>query len=423
MVTQREQSTFFFSLWVASRYLWQRRGEAGITVITAIAVIGVAIGVVTLNIVMAVMTGFQHELKGKILGADAHVTVRNLSGDIDQWQSVKKLIEEVSGIESVSPYTYSQALIQSDNFASGIIVRGVAENSGASRQLQSYLPTDFPMSDLFKPSLDGREHLPGIIVGAELARNLSLEIGSRVTVLTPQTTSTPFGLSPRFRRFLVVGIYSSGLIDYESGLAYVALEEAQKFFRMENRITAFEIRVTNVDQAPEKAQRISDNISKHFSGFYTRDWTQVNAAFFEAFKLEKRVYFIVLLLIIVMASFSIVSTLIMIVLEKRKDIAILKVLGSNHSVIARIFNIQGAIIGFLGVGIGTLIGVIGCYLLDRYGFPIDQRIFQMSTLPVKMVPLNFFIVAISAFAICCMATIYPARRAASLQPSEVLRYE
>jgi lipoprotein-releasing system permease protein len=188
-------------------------------------------------------------------------------------------------------------------------------------------------------------------------------------------------------------------------------------------ITAFEVRVEKVDDAPVVSRAIVDRLHQTLHGFYARDWTEVNQAFFEAFKLEKRVYFIVLLLIIVMASFSIVSSLIMVVLEKRKDIAILKVLGSNRSSIARIFNMQGAVIGALGVGIGTFGGFIGCVLLDTYGFPIDQRIFQMETLPVRIEPFNFLIVAVSAFAICCGATIYPSMRAAILQPSEVLRYE
>lgn len=424
MTSDSLKSRFYFSWWIATRYLWFRRGEAGITVITAISVIGVAIGVITLNMVMAVMTGFQTELKSKILGADAHITVRHFEGSIPEWEAVQPLIESVPGITSVSPYTYSQALIQTEQGASGIIIRGISENTGAAEQLDSYLSKDMPLTPLFHPSLDpNRPHLPGIVVGRELAKTLNLHIGGVVTLLTPQTTSTPFGLAPRFRRFEVVAVYASGLIEYESGLAYVALNEAQSFFRMGDDITAFEVRVEKVDDAPRVSRAIIDELHKKRNGFYTRDWTEVNEAFFEAFKLEKRVYFIVLLLIIVMASFSIVSSLIMVVLEKRKDIAILKVLGSNRSSIARVFNMQGAVIGALGVGIGTFGGFIGCVLLDTYGFPIDQRIFQMATLPVKIEPFNFFIVAVSAFAICCGATIYPSMRAATLQPSEVLRYE
>lgn len=424
MTLQSLKSRFFFSWWIATRYLWFRRGEAGITVITAISVIGVAIGVITLNMVMAVMTGFQTELKSKILGADAHITVRRFDGTIPGWEAIQPLIEAVPGVVSVSPYTYSQALIQTDQGASGIIIRGISEHTGAAQQLESYLSEDVPLSRLYHAPVDGDSpNLPGIVVGRELAKSLNLQVGGIVTLLTPQTTSTPFGLAPRFRRFKVIAVYASGLIEYESGLAYVALQEGQSFFRMGGDITAFEVRVDKVDDAPMVAKQIIVQLHKKLHGFYTRDWTEVNEAFFEAFKLEKRVYFIVLLLIIVMASFSIVSSLIMVVLEKRKDIAILKVLGSDRSSIAKIFNIQGAVIGALGVGIGTIGGFLGCVLLDTYGFPIDQRIFQMATLPVKMEPFNFFIVAVSAFAICCGATIYPSMRAASLQPSEVLRYE
>jgi lipoprotein-releasing system permease protein len=422
-----------FCWWVALRYLWSRRGEAGITIITIISIVGVAIGVVTLNMVMAVMTGFQTELKEKILGADAHITVRHFAGNINDWKKLQPVIARAPGVESVSAYTYQQALIQTKLGASGLIVRGIESRSSAATQLQTYMPQNTSLDGLFTPLIEEvidpvtneprTVAMPGIVIGKELAKNLDLHVGSVVTLLTPQTTSTPFGLTPRFKRFRVVAIYASGLIEYESGLAYIAMNEAQSFFRMEEKITAFEVRVHDVDSAPSVAKTIVEELHKNEHGFYTKDWTEVNAAFFEAFKLEKRVYFIVLLLIIVMASFSIVSSLIMIVLEKRKDIAILKVLGTHHRSIGFIFNLQGAVIGAIGVTVGTLAGLLGCFLLDTYGFPIDQRIFQMATLPVKIVPSNFFMVALCSFGICCLATIYPARRASKLHPSEVLRYE
>jgi lipoprotein-releasing system permease protein len=426
-------NSWAFSWWVALRYLWSSRAEASITVITGIAIIGVAIGVITLNMVMAVMTGFQTELKSKILGADAHITVRNLSGTVENWESLLQVIRDVQGVESVSPYTYSQALLQTKQGATGLLIRGLKEGTAAATQLGSYLDDPPRLRGMFEsvvekvtdPLRGGTRDvkLPGIAVGEELAKRFNLFEGAVVTLLAPQTTATPFGLTPRFRRFRVAAVYSSGLVEYESGLAYTSLEEAQSFFRLGADVSALEVRVRDVDSAPSVARAIVDAVGSTRQGFYTRDWTEVNEAFFEAFKLEKRVYFIVLLLIIVMASFSIVSSLIMVVLEKRKDIAILKTLGASSGSIAAVFNIQGAVIGGVGVFLGTVGGLLGSIALDTYGFPIDQRIFQMSTLPVKIVPLNFALVAISAFAICCLATVYPSRRAASLQPSDVLRYE
>jgi lipoprotein-releasing system permease protein len=222
---------------------------------------------------------------------------------------------------------------------------------------------------------------------------------------------------------LVVGIYSSGLVEYESGVAYVSLEEAQKFFGMKDAVSGLEVRVKDINAAPIIARQILDHLGGAGSGFTVSDWTATNKPLWDALQLEKRVYFIVLLLIIVMASFSIITTLIMIVLEKRKDIAIMKTLGASTKSVGRIFRIQGAVIGGLGTAIGLLLGFLGCVVLKRYGFPLDERIFQMSTLPIKIDWQNFAAVGVAAFLICFFATMYPARRAARLEPSDVLRYD
>jgi lipoprotein-releasing system permease protein len=222
---------------------------------------------------------------------------------------------------------------------------------------------------------------------------------------------------------LVVGIYNSGLVEYESGVAYVSLEEAQKFFGMKDAVSGLEVRVADINAAPAVARQILDRLGGVGAGFTVSDWTATNKPLWDALQLEKRVYFIVLLLIIVMASFSIITTLIMIVLEKRKDIAVMKTLGASTKSVGRIFRIQGAVIGGLGTGIGLLLGFLGCVILKRYGFPLDERIFQMSTLPIKIDWQNFAAVGVAAFLICFFATVYPARRAARLEPSDVLRYD
>jgi len=426
-------SAFDFSKKIALRYLWSRRSEAFISIITVISILGVAIGVMVLNIVMAVMTGFEFELREKIIGTNSHITVRKLGGKIESWQKARDLIKSIDGVESVSPFTYHQALIRSAGGSTGILVRGIEAGSSGADQLAKYLEGDQKIEVLFNPppvlvsSLDDSEEkeskLPALIVGRELAKSSALFIGQPISLLSPQVGSTPFGLMPHFKRFVVAGTYSSGLVEYESGLAYTSLEEAQKFFRMGDAISGIEVRVKNIDASAKITEAIMQKLGGVASGFYAEDWTEQNKPLWDAMRLEKQVYFLVLLLIIVMASFSIVTTLIMIVLEKRKDIAIMKTMGASTKAIANIFRIQGAVIGGIGTSAGLILGYLGCLLLKTYGFPIDQRIFQMSTLPVRIDALNFGIVGLVAFTICFLATVYPARRASSLQPSEILRYE
>lgn len=424
-------SNFNFSKKIALRYLWSKRSEAFITIITVISILGVAIGVMVLNMVMAVMTGFETELREKIVGTNSHILVRNGGGDIDNWSQISEKIASVSGVTSVSPFTYNQALIKYEGRSSGILIRGIKEHTAGAQQVQGYLK-DKPeiLNKLFNPDKvqivdeEGRDalaELPAIVVGKELIRTMGLIPGQPVSILSPNVTSSPFGLLPKFKRFVVVGSYHSGLVEYETGLAYVSMDEAQKFFKLGNSVSGLEVRVVNIDDAPAIAQKILDAVSEFPGLYYAQDWTVQNKPLWDALRLEKRVYFLVLLLIIVMASFSIISTLVMIVLEKRKDIAILKTLGATSSSVSRIFKIQGAVIGGIGTMLGLLLSYVGCKLLQAYGFPLDERIFPVSTLPVKILPLNFSIVGVCAFFICFFATHYPAKRASAIQPTEILR--
>lgn len=421
-----------FSRKIALRYLWSRRGEAFITIITIISILGVAIGVMVLNMVMAVMTGFQHELREKIVGTNSHIVVRRLSGKIQDWENVSKSIAAVPGVASVAAFTYHQALLRTQTGSTGILIRGIQRGSSAENQLSAYVDSAKDLQALFSPppvlvdNENGEKEsvvLPALIVGKELVRSLGLMVGSPVSLLSPTMTSSPFGLMPKFRRFTVAGIYNSGLVEYESGLAYADLGEAQKFFNMGNSVSGLEVRVRDIDASPAIAKSIVEALGGLSSGYYAQDWTETNKPLWDAMRLEKKVYFIVLLLIVVMASFSIISTLIMIVLEKRRDIAVLKTMGASTRSIARIFILQGSVIGGIGTAAGLLGGYLGCLALQKYGFPLDERIFQMSTVPVRMEFWNFALVGSVAFCICFLATIYPAFRASSLEPSEVLRYE
>ncbi len=419
-----------FSAKVARRYLWCKRSEAFIRVITIISVLGVAIGVAVLNLVMAIMTGFQQELQDKIVGANSHVIVRRIGDFISDWPVLEERIKSVPGVVSVSPFTHQQGLLRYNDRSSGILIRGVQQNSSGYKQLADSMENQEAAS-LFQPApvlVDHPEegtqeaHLPGIVVGQELARQMGIFVGSVVSLMASNVSSTPFGLLPRFRRFVVVGTYSS-LVDFESSVAYMSLEESQRFFRLGDNITGLEVQVSDIDHAPKMAREIIDAVGNLSQGLYAQDWTESNRALWDALKLEKKVYFLVLLLIIVMASFSIVSSLVMIVLEKRKDIAILRTMGASERSIRQIFVTQGAIIGALGTSLGIILGIIGCVALDQYGFPLDQRIFPVDRVPVYIDWMNFVLTAICAFLICLMATIYPARKASRLEPCQILRYE
>lgn len=417
---------------IAVRYLWSKRSEAFIFIITAISILGVAVGVMVLTMVMAIMTGFEVALKDKIVGADSHIVVHGTGGRIEKWEDVREKVINVPGVSSVSPFTYNQVLVKSDAHASGILIRGVSKDTAGADQLAEYIGQSGSLSDLYSPpsvtvvDADGESStvaLPGIIVGKQLSKTLQVARGDIISILSPQLTPTPFGLVPKFRRFVVAGLYTSGLSEYENGIAYVSLAEAQKFFAMGSSVTGLEVRVSDVDDAPRIGRSILDTLGGLGSGFITTDWIASNQALWAALQQEKHAYFVILLLIIVMASFSIITTLVMIVIEKRKDIAILKTMGASTSQIARIFRFQGTFIGAVGTLLGLLLGFSGCLLLRTYGFPLDAQAFQMSQLPISMDWKNFAAVAAAAFAICFVATIYPSRRASALEPSELLRYE
>lgn len=385
-------------------------------------------GVMVLTITMAIMTGFETELRQKVVGS-AHIFVSKLGGSIHGWQAAKAKVEQVAGVSSVSAFAQAQVLLANEGRTKGLLIRGIEQESRSFRELSSYLKSPDEGLKLFNSpqqsdsATSTEPAIPGIIIGQELARNLLIFKNGKVSLLTPQVSSTPFGLVPRFKRFEVSAIYASGLTGYEEGLAFLSLTEAQKFFRLGDAVSGLEVAVDNIDRAPQIAQDILQSLGGVTSGFFVQDWTLANKELWEAIKLEKRVYFIVLLLIIVMASFSIISMLIMIVLEKRRDIAILKTLGARTSTIASIFRLQGAIIGGLGVILGTLAGYLGCIGLQKYGFPLPEKVFPTATLPVQIEHLNFAVVAVAAFVICLVSTWYPVRRAAAVEPVDVLRYE
>jgi len=421
-----------FESFIALRYLRSKRKEVFISIISVISVLGVAISVMVLNIVLSVMTGFEAELRDKLIGATAHLIVRSYNGPIENYTELTEKIAGVPGVVSAFPYTQDQAMLSTPAGSRGVIIRGVADTPTARMKIDQYMSADNNSAQLFSPveyavqRPDGVRDivkLPPLIVGQELLRRMALVPGTPVTIFSPELSSSPQGLIPKQRRFVTTGAYSSGLVEYEGGVVYTSLEAAQSFFGSRDAVTGIEVDLEDLFKAKELGARIAEVLGGIDSQFFITDWIDMNRPLWKAIELERRVYFIVLLLLILVASFSIVSTLVMVVMEKTKDIAILKSMGATDSSILRIFLVQGSLIGIVGTIVGTLLGVLGCVGLREFGFEIDQAVFSLDKVPVHMLPENFATVAVAAFFITSLAGIYPAVRAARLKPADAFRFD
>ncbi|MFI5364174.1 MAG: lipoprotein-releasing ABC transporter permease subunit [Candidatus Binatia bacterium] len=416
-----------YELFIGLRYLRAKRKEAFISLITIISTLGVVIGVMTLNIVLSVMTGFEEDLRDRILGFNPQVVVLSFNGTIRNYDSVVQQIEKVPGVAAAAPFVYGQVMLSAQQNVTGAVVRGVTPSSEGVIDLQHHLK-EGDINDLGKlrdvPLEEGKNgtvQLLGLIVGKDVARQLGLLIGDPVNVISPIATPTAVGMVPRVKRFVVVGVFDSGMPEYDASLVYMDLASAQKFLDLDDTVTGIEARVTDIYQATGVANRIRDLLGFPYR---VRDWMEINHNLFSALKLEKTVYFIVLLLIVLVAAFNIVATLIMVVMEKRKDVAILKSMGATRAGVGRIFVYKGMIIGTVGTLLGNAAGYLACLLLKRYQFiELPKDVFYVNTVPVKMYPEYFIAVTAASLLICLLATVYPARQAARLAPVDVIRYE
>jgi lipoprotein-releasing system permease protein len=416
-----------YELFIGLRYLRAKRKEAFISLITVISMLGVVIGVMTLNIVLSVMTGFEEDLRDRILGFNPQVIVLTFNGTVSDYPTVVQRIEKVPGVVAAAPFVYGQVMLSAQQNVTGAVVRGVLPKADGVTDLQRHLKQgsvealgklhDVPLDD----GKAGVVELPGIIVGKDVARQLGLLVGDPVNVISPIATPTAVGMVPRVKRFVVVGLFDSGMAEYDSSLVYMDLASAQKFFDLDDKVTGIEVRGTDLYRAKSIGDRIREVLGFPFR---VRDWMEINHNLFSALQLEKTVYFIVLLLIVLVAAFNIVATLIMVVMEKRKDIAILKSMGATRSGVGRIFVFKGMIIGIVGTLLGNAGGYIACVLLKRYQFiELPKDVFYVNTVPVKMYPEYFLMVTAASLLICLLATVYPARQAARLAPVDVIRYE
>jgi lipoprotein-releasing system permease protein len=416
-----------YELFIGLRYLRAKRKEAFISLITVISTLGMIIGVMTLNIVLAVFTGFEEDLRDRILGFNPQVVVLSFNGRIVDYGAVVRRVEQVPGVVAAAPFIYGQVMLSAQRNVTGAVVRGVGADSEKVTTLGRYLKEGTvgvlgkPLAVPLEGGAGGTVELPGLIVGKDVARQLGVRVGDAVTVISPTATPSAAGMVPRSRRFAIGGVFDCGMAEYDASLIYMDLASAQQFFGLEDAVTGIEARVADVYRAKEVGTRISQVLGFPFRA---RDWMEINHNLFAALRLGKTVYFIVLLLIVLVAAFNIVSTLIMVVMEKRKDIAILKSMGASRAGVGRIFVFKGMIIGIAGTLAGNAGAYLACELLKRYRFiELPRDVYSVDTIQVRMYPEYFLAVTVASLLICLLVTVYPARQAARLPPVDVLRYE
>jgi lipoprotein-releasing system permease protein len=413
-----------YELFIGLRYLQARRRETFISLITVISILGVMIGVMTLNVVMAVMTGFEETLRDRLLGINAHAAIVRSGEPMGDYEKVIEQVKSVEGVVAASPTIYGQVMLTSGSRVSGVVVRGVdPDRVNGVVNIQRYLregslaglKTQHPIQVEDRTVL-----LPGIILGERLANQLGVFYGSPVQVVSPLGSPTAIGVIPKVRRFAVAGVLRTGMSEVDSTLVFMGLAEAQKFFDLEGAATNIELRISNVNQSREVADEIQRRLG---FPYFAEDWTRLWPNLFSALELEKTVYFLVLLLMVLVGAFNIVSTLVMVVMEKKKDIAILRSMGATRQSIRKIFLLKGCLIGIVGTILGVILGLLVCALISQYEFNLPKDVFLISTVPVRVYLSNFVVVACASFLVCLLASIYPARQAAKLDPVEIIRYE
>lgn len=408
-----------FEYFIGGRYLRAKQKETFISLITILSIAGVTVGVMALIVVIAVMAGFESDLKARILGVESHVVLMRHGGSFTDYRKISKQIDTMDGVTAATPFIYTQIMLRSPSGVSGAVLRGIDPESAG--EVINILK-DSGLQSLKRAQGPGNSKawVPGIILGKELARNLGVGKGDAVYLISSQGMISPIGYLPAMKRFRVSGLFESGMYEYDGSLAYVNLEDAQKILHMEDAVTGIEIRVKDVYDARDIAEKIVSNFG---FPYWAKDWMQMNHNLFSALKLEKTVMFIILALIVLVAAFNIASTLIMMVMGKTKDIAILKAMGAPDSSIRKIFIFNGMIIGFVGTTLGVCLGFIMCELLEKYKFiELPGDVYYISTLPVRLNPMDVLIIAAAALIICFVATLYPARQASKLNPVEAIRY-
>ena len=406
----------YFEWFVSLRYLRAKQRQGFLSLITVISIGGVLVGVMALIIVLAVMTGFSKGLRDKILGINSHIVLRTVDGRITDPRGLATQVAAMPGVTGASPYVYAQTMISAGDGGTGAILRGIdVRTIGQVLDLDRYMFAG-RAADL----ADNGSRTPPIILGRDLARQLGVGRGDAVRLILADGPLTPIGIIPRVQTCRVAGIFESGMYEYDSVFAFVSLATAQRFLDLGETVHGLEIRVADIDRAGEIARKIEARLGRRY---LARDWITANKNLFSALRLEKTAMSIVVALIVIVAAFNIVSTLIMLVMDKTRDIAVLKAMGASAGAIMRIFVLEGLVIGLTGTALGVAGGLTACRLLAKYRFIKLPDVYPLSTLPVEVVPADVITVAAAALLVSLAATIYPAWQAAQVEPAKTLRYE
>ena len=411
-----------YELFIGLRYTRAKRRNHFISFISLISMCGIALGVMALIVVLSVMNGFQKELRTRILGVASHVQVSGPEGELAAWQQVAEQAGKHRQVLAAAPYVAAQGMLSFDQTVRGALVRGVLPE--AEEQVADFNRHMRGGSmQLLKPGEFG------IILGAELARTLQVFTGDKVTLIAPQGLVTPAAILPRLKQFKVVGIFEAGMYEYDSGLALIHLADAQALYRMEDRVSGVRLKLDDLFAAPRVARELLSLVE---ADVFIADWTRSHANFFRAVQIEKNVMFIILLLIVAVAAFNIVSTLVMAVTDKESDIAILRTLGASPASIMQVFIVQGALIGVIGLALGLAGGIALALNIDVV-VPAIERLFNtqflakevyyISELPSDLQWRDVGVIAAVSFALTLLATLYPSWRASRVNPAEALRYE
>jgi len=415
-----------FEWFVGLRYTRAKRKNHFISFISTTSMIGIALGVAALIVVLSVMNGFQEELRARILGVAAHLQITQSNHRLSDWQELQNKVIHAPHVQAAAPFVMAQAMLSGTNAVQGTIVRGVlpeyekkvSELSSAMKigQLQQLKEGEF-----------------GIILGADLAQNLGVVVGDKITVMAPQGQVTPAGMVPRIKQFTLVGLFQIGMYEYDAGLALIHIEDAAKLFQMGDQVSGLRLKLDDLFLAPQVTHQLAETtLADYPETYYLTDWTQEHANFFRAVQMEKRVMFIILTLIVAVAAFNIVSTLVMAVADKRADIAILRSFGASPQSIMRIFVIQGAMIGFVGTVLGGFFGVLIALNIGtivpfiEHLFHVEflaKDVYYISELPSHLLWSDVLSIMLLSLGLSLLATLYPSWKASKMQAAEALRYD
>ena len=409
-----------FEYFIGGRYLRARQKQAFITLITVLSIAGITVGVMTLIVVIAVMTGFEADLKTRILGGQSHVVLKHEGGAFTGYRRLVKEIEKIDGVEAATPFNNVLGMLRSKSGVSPAMIKGI-DPATAGRVIKTLKDVCLPDHSNLTNLKDNFSAVPAIVLGKELASNLGVIEGNIISLLSPGEMRSSIVQIPMMKQFKVSGFFRSGMYEFDSSFAYIHLKDAQKIIRMGDSVTGIEVRVKDIYKAKEIAKKIDAKLGRPF---LTQDWIQMNQKLFEAMKNERIAMFIILTLTILVAAFSIASSLIMLVMGKIRDIAILKAMGSTNQSIRKIFIFNGMVIGLIGTVLGLGLGILLCTILKHYDISeLTKNIYYFTTtLPVKLEIFDVISIVSSALVICFLATLYPAHQAAKLNPVDAIRY-